>query len=73
MTKSSRLKRINIELTDEELNGLEKLKEIIGKDDITLSNLVRISCRVSHKSRGIKQISDEVCDKIRRGKVSSYK
>ena len=64
-------KRINITLTEEELEPLRELKQMVGIEDISWANLVRTACRVSPKSRGVKGIGEEVCNSIQRGKPTS--
>lgn len=63
-------KRVNVPLIEAELEGLEKLRAKIGdsENEITISNLVRIACRVAHASTSYKTEAKDVLQSFQRGK-----
>jgi hypothetical protein len=64
-------KRVNVPLKEHELNGLEELRSKIETDEtgeVTLSNLVRIACRIAGKSTSYKADAKDVLESIRRGR-----
>tara|TARA_B100001093_G_scaffold511772_1_gene580405 strand:+ start:1157 stop:1444 length:288 start_codon:yes stop_codon:yes gene_type:complete len=74
-----REKRLNTTIKNPELDGLDRLKQklrdenILTEDDeITLSNLLRIACRVAHSATSFKEASKDVLENIQRGKKGNY-